>query len=126
MIAHGEISANGERRRHARFRIKEEIFAFLGLETGTLVDISRGGLCIQCAVLTKAPFSPGHLDLFAADPHFYLPGLPFTVVGETQTVPASLFSFLNIKRFNLQFGALSDEQIDEIDRFIARNMVGEH
>ena len=126
MTGHREISGVGERRRHIRYRIKEETFAFLGVETGTLVDISRGGLCVQCAVLANDAVLPAHLDLFVAKPHFYLPSLPFTLIGETLTIPASLFSSLSIKRFSLEFGMLSDEQRNEIDRFITGNTVGEH
>jgi len=121
-----EASGGIERRRHKRYRVKSETFAFLGEDTGTLVDISKGGLSVHCAVFEKEPVFPTHLDIFIAHPHFYLPDVPFALVGEVQTVPASIFSLLRIKRFSLQFGPLSSDQLTRIEDFIACNTVVEN
>ena len=120
------VATGAERRRHKRYRVKEETFAFFGEHTGTLVDISAGGLAVQCAVFEKEPVLPTHLDIFIADPHFYLPDLPFSMVGEVQTVPTSIFSRHRIKRFSIKFGPMNRDQVAQIERFIAVNTVATH
>lgn len=110
-----------ERRRHKRYRVKGETFAFFGEYTGTLIDISQSGLSVQCAVFEKEPIFPVDLDIFIADPHFYLPDIPFSLVGEQPTVPASIFSRLRIKRFSMQFGLLTRDQTVQLEHFIAAN-----
>ncbi|MDR2548779.1 MAG: PilZ domain-containing protein [Desulfobulbus sp.] len=114
-----------ERRRHKRFRVKNETFAFFGEYTGTLVDISQGGLAVQCAVFEKDPDFSTRIDLFDAKSRFYLPDIPFSVVGEMQPVPASIFSRLMVKRFSIQFGPLTSEQLAQIERFIAEQTLAD-
>jgi hypothetical protein len=121
-----EISAGSERRRHKRYRVKDETFAFFGEDTGTLVDISKGGLAIHCAVFEKEPIPSSHLDIFIAHPHFYLPGIPFSLISTVQTVPVSIFSLLKIKRFSMQFGPLTDVQLARIENFIASNTISDN
>ena len=115
-----------ERRRHQRFKVKEETFAFLGEDTATLVDISKGGLSVHCAVFEKNPEFSSLLAIFIAQPHFYLPDIPFSLVSEVQTIPASIFSLLRIKRFSVKFGPLSSDQLTRIEDFIACNTVVEN
>lgn len=114
-----------ERRRHKRYRVKGETFAFLGDETGTLFDISEGGFSFHFAVFEKEPVIPSHLDIFHAEPHFYLPKIPVSFVSEIQTVPASIFSLLRIKRLSMKFGLLSRDQQALLEDFIARHTVTE-
>ena len=78
---------------------------------------------MQCAVFEQEPVASDHVDLFVAEPDCYLPDLPFSLVGEVQTVPASMFSTLTVKRFSMQFGQLTREQRAQLHRFIADNTV---
>jgi len=103
--------------------VKSETFAFSGEYTGTLVDISRGGFSIQCAVLEQGPAFSSHINIFDAQSLFYLSNIPFSVVGEMQPIPASVFSRLMIKRFSVQFGSLTSEQRAQVERFIAEHTV---
>ena len=121
-----ETSGGIERRRHKRYRVKGETYAFLGEDTGTLVDISKGGLSVHCAIFEKEPVFPAHLDIFIAHPHFYLPDIPFSLVSEIQTVPALIFSLLTIKRLSMKFGPLTSDQLAQIEDFIACNTVVEN
>lgn len=119
-------SSGIERRLHKRYKVKDETFAFLGEETGTIVDISKGGLSFHFAVFEKEPVIPSHLDIFIAQPHFYLPKIPVILVSEVQTVPASIFSVLRIKRLSLKFGSLSSDQHARIEDFMACNTIAEN
>ena len=121
------VTSSGiERRLHKRYRVKDETFAFIGEETGTIVDISKGGLSFHFAVFEKEPVIPSHLDIFIAQPHFYLPQIPVFLVSEVQTVPASIFSLLRIRRLGLKFGSLSSDQQARIEDFMACNTIAEN
>jgi PilZ domain. len=125
-ILHWKTTGAGgiERRRHKRYQLKYETFAFFGEYTGTLIDISTGGLAVHCAVVEKEPILPGHIDIFVATPTFYhLADFPCLSVGATQTVPASVYDRLMVKRFSLQFGPLTHEQLARLEHFIADNGV---
>jgi hypothetical protein len=120
-------TSNGaERRFHKRYRVKDETFAFFGEETGTIVDISKGGLSFHFAVFEKEFSVPSHLDIFVAQPRFYLPKIPVILVSEVQTVPTSIFSLLRIKRLSLKFGSLSSDQLARIENFMACNTIAEN
>lgn len=112
-----------ERRIHQRFRVKDETLAFFGKDTGTIVDIGKGGLAVQMAVFEQELSIPPQVDIFLAHSRFYLRNLPVTLVGEVQTLPHSLFSSLRIKRLCMKFGPLTGEQQARIDDFIRKNTV---
>jgi hypothetical protein len=112
-----------ERRLHKRYRVKHETFAFLGEETGTIVDISKGGMSFHFAFFEKDPVNPSYLALFIAETRFYLPKIPVFLVGEVQTVHVSIFSLLRMKRLSLKFGSLSRDQHAGIEKFIACNTI---
>ena len=115
-----------ERRRHKRFRVKDDALVFLGKDTGTILDISRGGLSVHYAVFEKDPPIPRHLDIFFAHSRFYLPNLPVFLVDEVQTLPNPIFSSFQVKRLRIKFGLLSSEQQARLDDFIMHNTVVEN
>ncbi len=115
----------GERRRHKRYRVKDDALVFLGKDTGAILDISQGGLSVSFAAFEQQQTLPSHLDLFFAHSRFYLPNLPILLVGEVQTLTSSIFSSLRVKRLSMQFGALTSEQQTLLDDFILHNTVAE-
>ena len=115
-----------ERRRHKRFRVKEDAFVFLGKDTGTIMDISRGGLSVHCIPLENKSPPPNQLDIFFAQSRFYLPNLPVFLVDDVQFLPNSIFSSFQIKRLRIKFGSLSNEQQARLDEFITLNTVVEN
>ncbi len=127
MIANITDAYDGtERRHHKRFRIKDEALVFLGKDTGTILDISKGGISFTYAVFEEQPPIPCQLDIFLAACKFYLPHLPVSLVDETQSLPHSIFNFLRVKRLRMQFGPLSSEQQTRLDELFSRNAVAEH
>jgi len=114
-----------ERRHHRRYQVKNETFVFSGEYTGTLVDISKGGFAIQCAVFENDSAFSTHINIFDANSLFYLSNIPFSVVGEMQPVPASIFSRLMVKRFSIQFGSLTSEQLAQVEHFIAEHTIAD-
>jgi hypothetical protein len=115
-----------ERRRHKRFRVKEDGLVFIGKDTGTIMDISRGGLSVHCIPLDKESTLPNQLDIFFAQSRFYLPNLPVFLVDDVQFLPNSIFSSFQIKRLRIKFGSLSNEQQARLDEFITLNTVIEN
>jgi len=114
-----------DRRNHRRYQVKNETFAFSGEYTGILVDISEGGLAVQCAIFENDPAFSKRIDIFDAQSRFYLSDIPFSVVGEMQPVPVSVFSRLMVKRFSMQFGPLTNEQREKLERFIAEYTIAD-
>lgn len=110
-----------ERRRDRRFRVKADALVFLGKDTGSILDISKGGLSVHFAALDHIKSLPAHLDLFSAHTRFYLPHLPVSLVGEAQIFTSSIFSSLRVKRLSMKFGPLSSEQQARLDEFITHN-----
>jgi len=123
MAMQSDVPGTRERRHHKRFKIHEDALVFLGKDSGTILDISKGGLAVHLTVFEQELCSPRSLDIFSAQAHFYLPNIPVLLVNEVQTLPNSLFSTLRVKRLSMQFGPLSNEQQTLIDEFISRNSV---
>lgn len=115
-----------ERRRHKRFRVKDDALVFLGKDSGTIWDISKSGLSIHCIALDKKPPLPGQLDIFFAQTRFYLPNLPVSLVDDVQMLPSPIFSSFQMKRLRMEFGTLSNEQQARLDEFITLNTVVEN
>jgi hypothetical protein len=115
-----------ERRRHKRFRVKEDALVFLGKDTGTILDISRSGLSIHCIALDKKPPLPNQLDIFFAQSRFYLPNLPVFLVEDAPILPSPIFSSFQMKRLRMKFGSLSSEQKARLDELITLNTVVEN
>ena len=115
-----------ERRRHKRFRVKNDALVFLGKDTGTILDISTGGLSVHYAVFEKKDPLPHHLDIFFVHSRFYLPNLPVVLVDEAQTLPSPIFSSFQVKRLRMKFGPLSSEQQARLEEFILHNTVVEN
>jgi len=123
MTMEPEISLGTERRRAPRYRVKDDALVFLGKDTGTILDISTGGLSVHFAAFDQQQSLPSHLDIFLAHSRFYLPNLPISLVGEAQTLTRSIFSSLRVKRLSMKFGPLSSEQQARLDDFITHNTV---
>lgn len=121
---HGPLPA--ERRRHQRFRVTSDALAFLGKEPGAILDISLGGMSIRYAVFDQEPLAASSLDIFIANPSFYLPALPVQLVSEVQSLPHSLFSSLRLKRLGVKFGQLSADQQALLQSFIAGNTASDN
>ena len=107
-----------ERRRHPRYRVKEDAVAFYGGWPCAIVDISEVGIAVSCANPEQEPVEADHLDLFLADADFYLPQLAVRLVTAQPALPRSMFSLLRFKRIGLKFSHLSTQQQARSKEFI--------
>jgi hypothetical protein len=120
------LASNGkERRRHQRFRTKNETLVFLGKETGIILDISRGGISFALSIIEEEHPALSSLDIFFAPSRFYLPQLPVSLVNEVPIRPPSRFTSLQTKRLSMKFGTLSIDQQARLEDFILQNTVVE-
>lgn len=115
-----------ERRRHKRFKVKDDALVFLGKDTGTLLDISKGGVSVHYAALEQNPTIPKCLDIFFAQSRFYLPNLPVSLVAEAHVFPNPVFSSFQVKRLRMKFGPLSSDQQTRLDDFISQNTISDN
>jgi hypothetical protein len=83
-----------ERRLHNRYAIQDDALVFIGKETGTIIDMSIGGVAVRFVSMKQEVPPPKQLDLFLARSQFYLPNLPIMLVNALYTPPYSLFSSL--------------------------------
>jgi len=115
--------SGAERRRHKRFRVKDDALVFFGKDTGTILDISQGGLSVHYAALEKKTPLPNQLDIFFVYSRFYLPNLPVSLVDEMPILPNPIFNSFQVKRLRMKFGPLSSEQHARLEDFITDNAI---
>lgn len=115
-----------ERRKHKRYRVKTGALALIDNIPGTIVDISDGGLAINYTVFGKEPAENLRLDIFLSSDDFYLQDIPVSLVAAKEKAGSkSAFGSIQVKRYCLQFGELSEEQKTGLRYFILHNTVAE-
>lgn len=107
-----------ERRLHERFDFAGDAMVFLGKDTGTIINLSRSGLAARVSAPCNTPVNISSLDIFFAEPRFYLPNLPVHVVNETSIYSNSVTSIVQVKRLGIKFGYMGKQQRDLLDQFI--------
>lgn len=115
-----------ERRQYKRYPIQDDAVVFIGKETGTIIDMSEGGMGVRFVSMIHQAEPPKQLDLFLAESQFYLPDLPILLINEMATPPYSLFSSIFNKRLCLQFGPLTNEQQSQVKQFLRQHNTLSH
>ena len=110
-----------ERRRHPRYKVKDNAFAIINTEPVRLVpilDIAMGGLGIYMngddPWLNKA----SKLEIMVADCSFYLENIPFEAISNFKALPANVSKLPGGRRCSLIFGSLTPSQKSELKYFI--------
>jgi len=120
-----------ERRRHERYRVKNEHMAYVAVrpsfsQIGEVRDISRGGLCFEYLLLDDMePLcdigSSVSIDLFIREKGFYLssvncrPAYDIDCRNEHASAEAG---FLERRKCGLAFDRLTENQEKQIDVFM--------
>lgn len=107
-----------DRRLHERFDFDGDAMVFLGKDTGTILNLSRSGLAARITAPSNTSLNVSSLDIFFAEPRFYLPDLPVQVVNESPIYSNSMSSIAQVKRLGLKFGSLGKQERDLLDQFI--------
>jgi len=115
-----------ERRKHKRYRVKNGALALIDNIPGTIVDISKSGLSINYTVFGKEPVENLRLDIFLSSDDFYLQDIPARLVAsQDKSGSKSTFGSIQVKRYGLQFGEMTEEQQSNLRYFILHNTVAE-
>ncbi len=115
-----------DRRKHKRYRVKNGALALIDNIPGTIVDISNTGLAINYTVFGKEPVDNLRLDIFLSSDDFYLQDIPATLVAAREKSSSkSTFGSIQVKRYGLQFGEMTEEQESNLRYFILHNTVAE-
>ena len=118
-----------ERRKHARFRLKEGSFAILSpgsdRKVGQISDISMDGLAFRIVNEDKQLSGTSTLDILISDQYSFLENLPVKIVSDITINSALLGTSMTIKRCGLQFGELSHEQRSQLGNLIRTNTAAE-
>jgi len=110
-----------ERRRHLRYKVKDNAFAIINSEPVRLVpilDIAIGGLGVSMngddLWLNKA----SKLEIMVADCSFYLENIPFETISNFKAFPANVSNLPGGRHGSLKFGSLTPSQKSELKYFI--------
>ena len=112
-----------ERRRHRRYKVKDNAFAVISPDPVKLVpvvDISMGGLGIYVNEGSKLMDDSPKLEIMVADCSFYLDNLPYEIIENIKAFSGNASNMLNGRRFNLKFGNLRPAQKARL-KFFMRN-----
>ncbi len=122
---HQGVPSVTDRRRFPRYRVKDGALAFIGAVPGAIVDISEGGMAVHYAVFGREPDRNLRLDIFLGSDDFLLKDIPASIVNDSTLDPDAPFRAVQVKRFSLRFGELSDQQKSSLRYFILHNTVSE-
>ena len=118
-----------EKRKFKRFKVKDLSFALLKSasyeELGKIVDISKGGLALQCLVGEQRIEESVELDIILAGNGFHIKKMPCKTISDFEITNKIHFSSLKMRRHSIKFGELDDHQISELDYFIKQHTIAE-
>jgi len=110
-----------EKRKHRRFRVKENAFAVINQDPVRLVpilDIAMGGIGIYVNDEAKWMNDSQKLEIMVADCSFYLDSIPFEIISNFRAFPGDASNMLDGRRYSLKFGNLRPAQKARLKYFI--------
>jgi hypothetical protein len=110
-----------ERRRHQRYKIKDNAFAIINPEPVRLVpilDIAMGGVGVYVNDREQWLIEASKLEIMVADCSFYLANLPFESIANFNAFPAKPSNLIDGRRCSLKFSTLTLSQKTELKYFI--------
>lgn len=117
-----------DQRKHRRYPVKEDAFAWLEGDSGRLgkvVDISPGGLAFQY-VSDAGPSSGSHdLGIFLASNKFHLEGIRSRVVSDEAVSQPHSVGHVPVRRCGVRFENLAPDQASQLDLFVEQHATGE-
>jgi len=110
-----------ERRKHPRYKVKNNAFAIVNPEPVRLVpilDISMGGAGIYLNNEDPWLNKSSKLEIMVADCSFYLANITFDAISNCRAFPADSSNLVDGRRCSIKFGALTHSQKSELKFFI--------
>ena len=116
-----------EQREHKRFQVCTGAFVGLGPHydrVGPILDISMGGLSFR-HIGKKKLTNGSYLDIFLTEANFYLGKVPINPILDCEIADKPPSSSVTIRRYEVKFGKLTDNQRSQIEFFIKNYTVGQ-
>ena len=117
-----------ERRQQPRFKAAEGVFAALvnhSSKLGQIKDISKRGLSFRYIDHGGATGEASELKIIVGKGGLYLDKLPYRKITDFAIRNEHTFSSLTMRQMGLQFGELSRQQCDRLEKFIQNHTTGE-
>ncbi len=109
-----------ERRKHKRFKVQNGSFAVLtpsDTKVGRIMDISMSGLAFHYIGIEGPSNESTEISIFSGDCGFYLYRVPCETVSDLKAY-ASHSAPISIRRYCVQFGDLTDDQVFRLEHFV--------
>lgn len=109
-----------ERRENERFHLQKRAHVVLRphyTELGQLEDISMNGLAFRYFAMGEPSNESLELDIYSMDDDSYVKRIPFKTVSDSETGEVC-FGCVTTRRYSVQFGKLTDNQISQLEHFI--------
>lgn len=117
-----------DRRQHERFQVHDGAFVvlrppapILGQDidiVGQIIAISKTGLVLRYVSSQERSYESFELDIVLAGNGFRLNGVPVKTVSDSQMADDAASNYTTVRRRGVQFGALTDQQVSQLERFI--------
>ncbi len=109
-----------ERRKQDRINVKQGAFVAIPASylVGQIKNISMGGVSFTCVASIGESCDMPVLEIFSKEERFYLKGIPFKVLRETDVKNHVPYSSVQIRRIGGKFGELKDYQKYLLGSFI--------
>jgi len=110
-----------ERRKHRRYRVKDNVFTVINpkpVKVVPIIDIGMGGIGIYLDEGGRWLDTSSQLEIMVADCSFYLEKLPFRIVADVRAFPNNNSSLMDGRRYSIKFGNLSPGQKSHLKYFI--------
>ena len=104
---------HGERRKHRRYRVKDNAFTVINpdpVKVVPIIDIGMGGLGIYLDDGARWLDTSSKLEIMVADCSFYLEKLPFQIVANVKAFPNNTSNLMDGRRYGIKFGNLRPAQ----------------
>jgi len=117
----GGDDMRNERRKHRRYRVKDNAFTVINpdpVKVVPIIDIGMGGLSIYLDDGVRWLDTVSKLEIMVADCSFYLEKIPFQVIANDRAFPNHNTSLMNGRRYGIRFGNLRPVQKSHLKYFI--------
>jgi hypothetical protein len=116
-----------ERRQVKRFKVAEGAFAALmnhGSQLGQIKDISKLGLSFRCIDSEEAHPEARELKIILGSGGLCVDKVPVKKVSDFQIKSEFSFSSIKMRQIGLQFGKLTDSQLNQLNELLSNYVIG--
>lgn len=123
-----DIQISEERRQQKRFKAEEGAFAALvdqESRLGQIKDISLHGLSFRYIDSNEKLENASELKIILGNQGLFLDKVPFKKISDFEIESEFSFSTIKMRQIGLEFGVLTTEQKQRLERFIQQHTIGE-